>query len=139
MCEACIEEAKLFEGSGMVWNCIHRPQETKVTCKKCEEEDTNRTITIYILSDGETWGMEGENRKATKKDVKKWGKKYDIELGDWIGVVNDDEFLTGKSVSTLLVTATELEYLNEGRKVRHLDDYYERLVCEEEEEEATIN
>jgi hypothetical protein len=108
--------------------CIYCPREA-------EDDDTNRNITIYILSDGETWGMEGENRKATEEDVEKWGENYNIELGDWIGVVNDEEFLTGKSVATLLVTANELEELNEGRKVRHLDDYYERLEEEEEEEE----
>ena len=88
----------------------------------------DRNITIYILDDGETWSREGEIRKATKKDVERWGGEYELRLWDWIGVVGDSEdFMVGQSVSRLVVSDSEFEAIKEGQKPRHLDDYYERL------------
>ena len=86
-------------------------------------------ILIYVL-DGEIWGMEGENRQATENDVENWGEEYNIELGDWIGVVGDD-FLTGDCVGTILVTAEELENLNQGEYPRHLENYENRMQYED--------
>lgn len=108
-------------------------------CEDCAPEDdkeANRNLTIYVLNDGESWGETGENRKATENDVERWGE-YNIKLDDWIGVVNDSEFISGKSVSKLLISQEEFDDLNSGGKPRFLDDYYDRLIELDEEEELT--
>jgi hypothetical protein len=150
-CENCLTQIKkgtrIYAGGEYETECLckicwERPQcncfnscyfDDDGLCPNCD----GRNIKIYVLSDGETWGMEGENRKATIYDVERWGEEYNIELGDWIGVVNGEEFLTGKSVSFLMISKNELNELEYGSAVRHLDDYYERLICEDDEDEET--
>ena len=80
----------------------------------------DRNILIFVLDDGETWSQEGENRKATKKDVERWGKKHEIRLWDWIGVVSFRSWsMVGKSVSRLFVSDSEFEAIKGGRNPAH--------------------
>lgn len=152
-CENCLTQIKkgtrIYAGGEYETECLckicwERPQcncfnscyfDDDGKCPNCDAQD----IKIYVLSDGETWGMEGENRKATIYDVEMWGEEYNIELGDWIGVVNGEEFLTGKSVSVLYISKNELNEIEKGTEygspVRHLDDYYERLICEDDDDD----
>ena len=91
-------------------------------CKNCDKQFAH---TIYVLSDNETWATEGEIRRATKDDVKRWD---DLTEGQHIFCVGDDfEISDGKTMTIIQITDEELEELQDGTKPRHLDNYFDRV------------
>ena len=84
------------------------------------------TTTIFVLSNGEEWGLEGEVRWSTAEDVDRW-EEDGVELGDVIAVVGDSMEVSG-DLWTIEVTEEEMDDLNGGLYPRKFDDYYDR--CE---------
>ena len=86
----------------------------------------SKRFTIYTLSDGENWSFDGEVRKATQEDAKRW-KSYNVKKGNIISTLGNEEFESSSDLYCLEVTSEEMEDLEEGGYPRHLDDYYDRL------------
>ena len=84
------------------------------------------TTTIFVLSNGEEWGVEGDVRGATAEDVERW-EEDGAGLGDVIVVVGDSMEVSG-DLWTIEVTEEEMDDLNDGLSPRKFDNYYDR--CE---------
>ena len=84
------------------------------------------TTTIFVLSNGEEWGLDGEVRWSTAEDVDRW-EEDGVELGNMIAVVGDSMEVSG-DLWTIEVMDSEMDSLNDGLSPRKLVGYHERLA-----------
>ena len=84
------------------------------------------TTTIFVLSNGEEWGLDGEVRWSTAEDVDRW-EEDGVELGNMIAVVGDSMEVSG-DLWTIEVIEEEMDSLINGLSPRKLIGYHERLA-----------